>query len=753
MASKKKIDITDPAIQKAIAEFNLSNPNDFPVINPNDPNSPVNRNLPISNVGGPPDLPAYKDNGLPPDMPADEILKALRNSPNDSPEIRNALLGAAGMVGVGAAGKNMNLLGAGLNQLGNNVGTGIRSVGSAVANNVYPTAVLADMARKGFDPNSELRQGMNAENIPASAGVIGNELGKSATGESLTKQKGVTDLLRSVGEFLGGGLKGAAQGVGSAVGNVEQGVEPIGRGLVDVPSAFMKGYSATQPPKPTPTITAPNDAILSLGGQNIDQHTLEQIANYMKAAGVGQNKPTGPNFLQRLHQGTNQALAQSEFGPSADITSYILTGKGIYGNQIPFGNNPMNQTQAPSAGANGAGNQVYDWKESGIPAMTHPETKIDATTASIYTPDVTQTQTAIDQMVHRRNGLMMSGNPRAMQQASALDEQITKAQAQVKQQLDNNKEQVKASTRFGNAESDSAIATSARDMGASTSALDDMIYKAEKYGKEGDINALRALAQLSVDQVRKIEGVRPTGAQGEAFDSAFGHVQALLGNGNAVQAFLPQNLDGTIKAMLELRKVTKNEGNRLANIAGVPADDRIRDVYTNNFPQTDHSVPVVMDANGQPKTKDGKLVAPVVNGFNPDGTLRWGDPTVKPDVNGYYPDVKPGVVTLEFKPEEYIDSVEKRVNSGQLFDPRTRASYIQNMKIINTKMAQAQAANLASQGKGFVAGVKEAVNEIGNTNPNTGLPVDTVTPQSVAKTAPVAPTTPKKSAPKARKEL
>ncbi len=350
MAPKKKIDITDPAIQKAIAEFNLSN-DDFPVINPNDPNAPVNRNLPISNIGGPPELAGSdfmgpvndpsrytSDPNQPPNIPMDVLALLNKNVSNpDNETIKNTLMGTGAMVGAGVAGKNMNLLGAGLNQLGNNVGTGIRGVGSAVANNLYPTAVLADMARKGFDPESELRQGMNAENIPSSAGVIGNELGKSATGESITKQKGVTDFMRTIGSFLGGLPKGAAQGVGSAVGNVEQLSEPIVKGVGSIPESFMKGYAGTQPAPPIQTLTAPSDATLNIGGKDLNQHDLEQIANYMKASGIKSEapKPSGPNFMDRLHQVTNQALAESQYASPANLTSYLLTGKGINNAGLP----------------------------------------------------------------------------------------------------------------------------------------------------------------------------------------------------------------------------------------------------------------------------------------------------------------------------------------------------------------------------------------------------------------------------------
>ncbi len=351
MAKNKKPDITDPKLLKAIQEFNLGNPNDFPLVNANDPNAPVNRSLPISNIGGPPELAGYSESvpnfmgpvndplqyNAPPSMPPDDVLKALRGSPNDAPDIRNALLGAGGMVGIGAAGKNVNLLGPGLNTLGNNIGTGIRGAGSAIANNIYPTAVLADMARKGFDPNSDLRQGMNAENIPASGGVVGEELGKSATGESITKQKGLTDLMRTIGSFLGGIPKGAAQGVGSAVGNVEQLGEPIVKGVGSIPGSFMKGYAGTQPTPGIPSIQAPSDTTLNIGGKDYDQHALDQIANYMKANGYKVQPPDNqvaakgatPGFMNRLHQVTNEALANSPYAQAADMTSYLATGKGI----------------------------------------------------------------------------------------------------------------------------------------------------------------------------------------------------------------------------------------------------------------------------------------------------------------------------------------------------------------------------------------------------------------------------------------
>lgn len=418
----------------------------------------------------------------------------------------------------------------------------------------------------------------------------------------------------------------------------------------------------------------------------------------------------------RIGNAFKENFSQAPIGPGVNIISKLLFGKSgdIYNNQMT---NPQGTggESTPSTG----GQQVYKQDENGISADIGNASPKNIAASFIQTPNVAHSQQMLSMYRQQRDALgpaAAAGNPAAQERIAALDKQIAATEDDVKKQLDVNKEQVKAGTRFGNFESDSKVATDADAAGKSVSTLNDLTHKIIKSSKNGDMAAMRALMQTAMDQIRPIEGVRPTGPQGAAFDAAYGHVESLLGGGNAIQAFLPQNLPGTIKAIEALRDVEAQEFDRQANKAGVASDNPLRQIYLNSGPRIDNEKVVVADANGKPKVSaDGKhFIEPVIAGIDANGSPTYGDP------NNANKPVKVTTIPIEYDPEKEISKAKQELEKGTFFSENQIKNYVDYMKKVNQQMGYAQGANTAQNITGLIKGATQGVQDV--MNPSTPVP-------------------------------
>lgn len=141
-------------------------------------------------------------------------------------------------------------IGRGLSSLASAGKAGIDTTISNVASNpigtLYPAAVTADMIFKGLNPEMQTKFKAAYEANPAEAvRMFGSELGKSATGETLTKDAGPNAGAPAyISSLIGGLLGGIGKGVGSAVNYVDKSiVQPLGQGINDL----KEGVAPTAP--------------------------------------------------------------------------------------------------------------------------------------------------------------------------------------------------------------------------------------------------------------------------------------------------------------------------------------------------------------------------------------------------------------------------------------------------------------------------------------------------------------------------
>ncbi len=148
----------------------------------------------------------------------------------------------AGVLGTGALATNndiMSLLKQGastsMGNLKGGIDATITNLGAAAANPavLYPIGVTADMVMKGLDePTRKKFVEAYNQNPSEAIRMFGSELGKSATGETLTREKGPNaGAPAGVSSFIQGLLGGVGKGIGSAVDYTKESIaKPLFRG-------------------------------------------------------------------------------------------------------------------------------------------------------------------------------------------------------------------------------------------------------------------------------------------------------------------------------------------------------------------------------------------------------------------------------------------------------------------------------------------------------------------------------------------
>ncbi len=437
---------------------------------------------------------------------------------------------------------------------------------------------------------------------------------------------------------------------------------------------------------------------LSKTGQFVGNQVIKPVMNTVDT-GVGAVQAiTEPIVDSALGKLARQALSMTAYGPAADFAA----------NALGAGNNQAGGTgDGTSGGAEGEkGPKVYsDTLEASSQHDFIPHKAASKLSLLGNTEDI---QKEINYYMNQAKvyGASAMYNPLAKQKYDFANAQIKTLTDQLGSQLKANVETAKASTRFGNYESDSDTAKQADALGESVGAIVSFVYKAKKAAKEGDIQAAESISNLIPAQLKKVTGVRASSQENSSFSAAYDNAQQAFNlpmfsvNSQGMKVFIPANMEAQVKAALALRDEIDKEFNRQADKAGATKDQR--GFYRNSGTQIDDALPVVANADGSPAVNENtkKFVEPIIVGFDKDdGKPIYGDPR-----NGQ--PTKVTTISIEYDPDKFITDLRKQSAKGAVFSTHELSQLAQNVQNQNSLRAyyggKGTAENLAKTGEGAV---------------------------------------------------